>query len=193
MRPTASAPSLAILLAACALSTAACTPGGSSAGSTASPSVSPVPPRAAGLFVTGSGSITCRVPFPSGCAAYFLIRPASWDGQWKPGQSDPVFDARSELGSGEDYLTPALTGELVGGPDTISAGHYRVAGARADISDVIGDPPWPIVLCTADLTVEPETTHVYVGVAFENDGCQIRVSQDSVPPIPSGTPSPLPD
>jgi hypothetical protein len=176
---------IAVLLAASAAS--ACT---SSAGT---PSASPTgrpwapPTGSATLTVTGSGTLDCRVPH--GCIAFFLIKPADWDGDWRAQGNDPSFSMEYTYESG---TTPFTTVSLVSGaaervPTSIGPGRYHLAGARADVSDAPGPPgDEPFfndgVMCRADLTVEPSTRRVDVTVAFDHTECEIAISLDSPAP-----------
>lgn len=195
MRRTPFAVGIVVLLAASAAS--ACT---SSAGTTsASPTGTPwrPPTGSATLTVTGSGTLDCREPH--GCIAFFLIKPADWDGFWRAQGNDPSFSMEYTYQSG---TTPFTTVSLVSGaaervPTSIGPGRYRLAGARADVSDVPSQgsagPGFfnDGVMCRADLTVEPSTRRVDVTVAFDHRECEISISLDS-PPTASPTPSPTP-
>jgi hypothetical protein len=194
MRRTPFAIGIAVLLATSAAS--ACT---SSAGTpSASPTGTPGSPPAgsATLSVKGLGTLDCRVPH--GCIAFFLIKPADWDGYWRAQGNDPSFSMEYTYQSG---TTPFTTVSLVSGaaervPTSIGPGRYRLAGARADVSDVpsTGGPGYfnDGVMCRADLTVEPSTRRVDVTVAFDHTDCEIAISLDSPAPTASPTPSPTP-
>jgi hypothetical protein len=193
MRRTPFAFGIAVLLAASAASACA-----SSAGTRlASPMGPPWGPPAGSstLTVTGSGTLDCRAPHA--CVAFFLIKPADWDGHWRAMQSDPSFSMEYTYQSG---TTPFTTVSRVSGaaqrtPISLAPGRYRLAGARADTSDVPSGGPGhePFfdddVMCGADLTVEPSTRRVDVTVAFDHTDCEISISSDSPAPTASPTPS----
>jgi hypothetical protein len=196
MRRTPFAIGIAVLLAASAAS--ACTsPTGTPS---ASPTGTPWSPPAGGatLSVKGLGTLDCRVPHA--CVAFFLIKPADWDGHWRAMESDPSFSMEHTYQSG---TTPFTTVSRVSGvaqraPTSLAPGRYRLAGARADTSDVppggSGYEPFfnDDVMCRADLTVEPSTRRVDVTVAFDHTDCEIAISLDSPAPTASPTPSPTP-
>ncbi|MGD0248032.1 MAG: hypothetical protein ABSB75_03165 [Candidatus Limnocylindrales bacterium] len=177
---------IAVLLAASAAS--ACT---SSAGTpSASPTGTPwgPPTGSAILTVTGSGTLDCRVPHA--CIAFFLIKPADWDGHWRAQESDPSFSMEYTYESGSTPLTTIsrVSGAAQRIPTSLAPGRYRLAGARADTSDVpSGGPGYEPyfsddVMCRADLTVETSTRRVDVTVAFDHTDCEIAISLDSPAP-----------
>lgn len=118
---------------------------------------------------------------PHGCLPSFLVQPANWDPapDWEPLPDDPHFDVMFDGGM------RFVSGEVIGAPQTLAPGRYRLAIALSEVSDLSSMAPdgrtvfpfmWTEVRCTRDIAVEEETNHVNVE-AFFGDPCRIDVSQ----------------
>jgi hypothetical protein len=143
------------------------------------------------LRVGGSGSITCAHPYPDICSAFFLIRPASWDGVWTADAWDGAFAMDWPLNP-----SGAVTGTLTGGfhgPGSIEPGNYILAGVRAEFvgaAELRGSEfVEPAVLCTAPVTVTLETARIAASFAFADRTCQISVATEPFPAPPVTAPS----
>ena len=142
--------------------------------------LSPVPttePTGAILTVSGAGTISCMNPH--GCLASFIIESASWSPapDYEPRLDTPHFDVTWD----GDWT---LSGPVIGAPEALVPGRYRLALAVSEVSDTpsMGPEPglslmWSEVRCTRDIAVEADTQRVIVEAHF-TDPCRIEVVLD---------------
>jgi hypothetical protein len=148
---------------------------------TASPMPTPSPSEASGatLSASGKGAIECMTPH--GCLASFIVESDSWvpAPDYEPSLDTPHFDVTWDGGW-------TLSGPVIGAPETLAPGRYRLALAVSEVSDLPSIGPdgrtglslmWSEVRCTRDIAVEAETRRVIV-VAHFTDPCRIDVVLD---------------
>ena len=143
------------------------------------PTPTPSPPEASGatLSVSGKGAISCMTPH--GCLASFIVESDSWvpTPDYEPRLDTPHFEVTWDGGW-------TLSGPVIGAPEVLVPGRYRLALAVSEVSDTPSSGPepglslmWSEVRCTRDIVVAANTRRVTVEADFTHP-CRIDVTLD---------------